>query len=285
MAFLARSAERGQPPATRGRSLRPAPGNWFAPLAGGLLLLYLFLPVLGLVLYAIGTGGLASVLTRPVVLQSLRLSVVTTLAVLVIAFVLGSPLALFLARHRFPGSSIVETLVDLPIVLPPAVAGVALLLTLGRRGLLGGALDAVGIELPFTTVAVVLAQTFVAVPFYVRAARAGFQGVPREIEQSAMVEGASSFQVFRLITAPLAAPSLLSGAVLCWARALGEFGATIMFAGSLAGKTQTMPLAIYAAIEDDLPSAVGLSLILLVVSFILLLGLRHWFRGADDIQM
>ena len=153
--------------------------------------------------------------------------------------------------------------------------------TFGRRGVLGGPLAALGIELPFTSAAVVLAGLFVAAPFYVRAARSGFLGVPRELEEAARVEGASEWQVFRFVTMPVAAPALFGGAILCWARALGEFGATIMFAGQFLGRTQTMPLAIYAALESDLDAALALSVVLLAISFGLLVLFRRWLRQVS----
>jgi molybdate transport system permease protein len=244
-------------------------------LPAGLLVVFLALPLIGMLGRATTTGGLLSALGRPVVLESLRISLLTTSIVLGLTLLLGSPLALLLARRNFPGVLLVDSLVDLPIVLPPAVAGLALLLTFGRRGLLGTPLSLLGIELPFSTAAVVLASLFVAAPFYVRAARSGFLAVPREIEDSARVEGAAEWQVFRYVTLPIAAPSLFGGAVLAWARALGEFGATIMFAGQFAGRTQTMPLAIYAALESDTDAAVGLSLLLLGTSFVLLVLFRR----------
>ena len=219
---------------------------------------------------------------RPIVVEAVRLSLMTTAIVLVLSLVFGSPLALVLARNRFRGSTVLDSLVDLPIVLPPAVAGLALLLTLGRRGLLGPPLQALGIELPFTTAAVVVASLFVAAPFYVRAARSGFLAVPREYEEAARVEGANEWEVFRHVTVPVAAPALLGGAILCWARSLGEFGATIMFAGQFIGRTQTMPLAIYAALESDTDAAVGLSVMLLLVSFVLLVCFRQWLRNASE---
>jgi molybdate transport system permease protein len=163
------------------------------------------------------------------------------------------------------------------------VAGLALLLTFGRNGLLGPALGSLGIELPFTTAAVILASMFVATPFFVRAARSGFLAVPPELEEAGRIEGASEWQLFRYITAPVAAPSLFGGAILCWARALGEFGATIMFAGSLAGRTQTMPLAIYAALETDLDAAIALSVLLLAISFVLLILARAWLRRTSEV--
>ena len=254
-----------------------------APSAAAMaLVLFLGLPLVGLLARAVTATGLWDAVRRPVVVEALRLSGVTTFLALLLALGLGSPLALLLARRRFRGLGLLDSLVDLPIVLPPAVAGLALLLTFGRRGLLGTPLAAVGIELPFTTAAVVMASLFVAAPFYVRAARAGFLGVPRELEEAARVEGANEWQVFRYVTAPVAAPALFGGAVLCWARALGEFGATIMFAGQFLGRTQTMPLAIYAALESDVDAALALSVLLLAISFALLVLFRRWLRAAAD---
>jgi molybdate transport system permease protein len=231
---------------------------------------------------AITAGGLWAALGRPVVLDALKLSLLSTTIVLVLTLVLGSPLALILARRRFWGIGLVDSLVDLPIVLPPAVAGLALLLTFGRRGMLGTPLSALGIELPFTTAAVIMASFFVAAPFFVRAARGGFLAVPRELEEAARVEGATEWQVFRYVTVPVAAPALFGGAVLAWARALGEFGATVMFAGQFQGRTQTMPLAIYAALESDTDAALGLSILLLGISFVLLVFFRRWLQGASE---
>jgi molybdate transport system permease protein len=260
------------------RRLKSSGGLSVAPAAA--LLAFIGLPLVGLVMRAGGAADLVDALGRPIVVDALKLSLATSLAVLALALALGSPLALFLARHRFPGVGVVDSLVDLPVVLPPAVAGLALLLTFGRRGLLGSPLAAVGIELPFTTAAVVLAGLFVAAPFYVRAARSGFFSIPRELEEAARVEGASEWDVFRFVTAPVAAPALFGGAILCWARALGEFGATIMFAGQFLGRTQTMPLAIYAALESDLNAALALSVVLLAISFALLVLFRRWLDRA-----
>jgi molybdate transport system permease protein len=250
-------------------------------LPAAVLVGFLILPLIGLLSRVVSAPTLLAAVGRPIVLEALCLSLITTVAVLVLALAFGSPLALLLARRRFPGSAILDSLVDLPIVLPPAVAGLALLLTFGRRGLLGTPLAAVGIELPFTTAAVVLASLFVAAPFYVRAARSGFLSVPRELEEAARVEGATEWQVFRFVTAPVAAPALFGGAILCWARALGEFGATIMFAGQFFGRTQTMPLAIYAALESDLDAALSLSVLLLAISFGLLVLFRRWLQQAQ----
>jgi molybdate transport system permease protein len=274
--------ERGSQPAAVSAHRGGRKGAVTPSLLPALILsLFLGLPLLGLLIRAASAGGFADALSRPIVLEALRLSLGTTLVVVLLTLVLGSPLALLLARRRFRGVGLLDSLVDLPIVLPPAVAGLALLLTFGRRGVLGTPLAAIGIELPFTTTAVVLASLFVAAPFYVRAARSGFLGVPRELEEAARVEGATEWQVFRYVTAPVAAPALFGGAILCWARALGEFGATIMFAGQFMGRTQTMPLAIYAALESDLDAALGLSVLLLAISFALLVFFRRWLSQAS----
>jgi molybdate transport system permease protein len=273
-----RVAARHRDAPRRGLSLQALGGPSLIPAVA--LALFLAVPLAALVIRAAGSSQLLSSLGKPIVLEALRLSLLTTIVVLFLSLTLGSPLALILARRRFRGVMLLDTLVDLPIVLPPAVAGLALLLAFGRRGLLGPALSAVGVELPFTTAAVVLASFFVAAPFYIRAARSGFLSVPREFEEAARVEGATEWQVFRFVTVPVAAPALLGGAILCWARALGEFGATIMFAGQFLGRTQTMPLAIYAALESDLDAALALSVILLVISFALLMLFRRWLKAA-----
>jgi molybdate transport system permease protein len=209
-----------------------------------------------------------------VVLEALRLSGTTTLLALAVAVGLGTPVAFLLARRRFPGRAVLDSLIELPMVLPPAVAGIGLLMAFGRRGVLGPALESAGITIGFTTTAVVMAQIFVSAPFYVRAARAGFLAVDRELEIVAHTLGVSAWATFWRVTVPGAFPALLGGAVMCWARALGEFGATIMFAGSFQGRTQTMPLAIYAALESDLDAAVALSAILVAISFAILIVLR-----------
>lgn len=210
----------------------------------------------------------------PMVTGALRLSLLTSFATTAISILLGTPTAYLLARYRFRGQALLETLIDLPTVLPPAVAGLALLMAFGRRGLLGGVLEAAGITLPFTTAAVIVAQTFVAAPFYIRAARAGFATVDRRLEQIAATLGSSDGRIFWRVTLPLARRSLIGGAVMTWGRALGEFGATIMFAGNFQGRTQTMPLAIYIGLQEDLGGALTLAGILLVVSFGLLMSVR-----------
>jgi molybdate transport system permease protein len=245
---------------------------------------FLGLPVAVLVVRSIVDGSLANALTTQVVLEALDLSLATTAISLVVTVAFGLPLAYVLARRRFRGSWLVEALVDLPLVLPPSVAGLALLLVLGRRGFLGGPLDALGIEIPFTTIAVVLAQTFVSAPFFVRAARTGIAGVERDLEDAARVDGASEIDVFRHITIPLAASPLAAGLVMSWARALGEFGATIMFAGNIEGRTQTLPLLVYGEFEGgDLDASIAAAAILVLAAFGVLVAVRllHWGRALD----
>lgn len=240
-----------------------------------LLLLFLAIPVGALILRALAAGDSWDARTVETLRQALGLSLATTAISMVVVIALGTPLAYLLARRRFPGAAAVEALVDLPIVLPPAVAGIALLMAFGRRGIIGQWLDQGGITLGFTTAAVVMAQIFVAAPFYVIAACGGFARVDREMEDAASDLGASPGRVFRTVTLPLIAPSLIAGAVLGWARALGEFGATIMFAGNFPGVTQTMPLAIYGRFgAGDMPTALLLSVVLLLASLAVLLGVR-----------
>ena len=240
-----------------------------------LLLLFLAIPVGALLVRALESGEGWDARAVEVLRQALGLSLATTALAMVFIVALGTPLAFLLARRRFPGAPVVEALVDLPIVLPPAVAGIALLMAFGRNGLVGRWLAEGGVTLGFTTAAVVMAQLFVAAPFYVIAARGGFARVDRELEEMAADLGASPGKVFRTVTLPLVAPSLIAGAVLAWARALGEFGATIMFAGSFPGVTQTMPLAIYGRFgAGDLPAALLLSVVLLLASLVVLLGIR-----------
>jgi molybdate transport system permease protein len=230
------------------------------------LLLFFLLPLVALIA-RIAPGNLLPYLADRHVAQALQVSFATTLTSLALTLLAGTPVAYLLARYRFPGHGLLDTLLDLPMVLPPAVAGIALLVAFGRTGLLGHPLAAAGAQIAFTQLAVVLAQTFVAAPFYVRTAASAFAGVERELEQVAAVDGASPLAVFARITLPLTAPALLGGAVMTWARALGEFGATLLFAGNFPGITQTMPLAIYIGFEQDLGVSITLSVILLIVSF------------------
>lgn len=211
--------------------------------------------------------------------DALRLSLITSLAATGIAIVLGVPLAWVQARVAYRGKRLVRALTILPMVLPPVVGGVALLLALGRRGIAGSQLDHIGVNLPFTTAGAVVAEVFVAMPFLVLTLEAAFRSADRRLEDAARTLGAGRLAVFRRVTLPLVFPSLLAGTVLCWARALGEFGATITFAGNLQGTTQTLPLFVYIKLEGSNPdSAIVLSLVLLGVSLAVLIGLRdRWF--------
>ena len=256
------------------RRRRATPGLVALFMAAALFILVIGVPVLAIFLRVLPNEALVQIARKPVVLEALRLSFETTALTLLLSLVLGTPLAFLLARRHFPGQTVLDSLIELPMVLPPAVAGIGLLMAFGRRGLFGPLLASVGITVGFTTAAVVIAQFFVAAPFYVRAARSGFLAVDQELEHVAHTLGVSSWATFWRVTVPVAMPSLLGGAVMCWARALGEFGATIMFAGSFQGRTQTMPLAIYAALEADLDAALVLSAILVVVSFAVLVALR-----------
>lgn len=235
------------------------------------------MPVLVLVVRALSPAFVTALLS-PTVLEALRLTLLTTSLTLVLTLLTGTPIAYLLARYDFRGRQVIDTLVDLPIILPPTVAGVALLLTFGRRGFIGAYLSDLGLALAFTTSAVVLAQLFVASPLYIRAAKAGFAAVPPTVEAAALTLGASRWRTFLRVTLPLALPHLIEGAVLAWARAVGEFGATLVFAGSLKGVTQTMPLAIYTALESDLNAALALSAILTLVAFSLLTAFRQFVK-------
>ncbi len=248
-------------------------------LAAGAGLALLVVPVLGLLARA-PWATLPAQLASPTALAALRLSLVCSVLATALAAALGLPLAWLLARREFRGRALVRALVLLPMVLPPVVGGVALLLAFGRRGLVGGLLDAAfGVALPFTTAAAVLAETFVALPFLVIAAEAGFRQVARAHEEAAETLGATPGYTFRRITLPLAAPALAAGATLAWARALGEFGATITFAGNFPGRTQTLPLAVYLALETSPDAAIALSLVLLAVSIAVLAALRERWLG------
>jgi molybdate transport system permease protein len=224
---------------------------------------------------------LADDLTDPVVRDALRLSLICSVGATALAVVLGLPLAWVLARTELPGRRLVRALVLLPLVLPPVVGGVALLLAFGRRGLVGQYLDQwFGIRLPFTTGGAILAEAFVAMPFFVIVVEAGLRSLDRRYEEAAATLGARRFTSFRRVVLPLVAPSLAAGAALTWARALGEFGATILFAGNLQAETQTMPLAIFSELQTNLGGAIALSLVLLAVSVVVLVSLRErWFRA------
>lgn len=249
-----------------------SPGRVLFTGAALAFLLFFGLPLLSLLVR--GLPLTPSAWLDPVTVDALRLSLVTASISSMLTVLLGTPVALLLARRTFFAKSVLDILVDIPMVLPPAVAGLALLLAFGRRGLLGPALSSIGIELPFTTAAVVIAETFVAAPFYIRAAKSGFSAVDRGLEQMSALLGISGARTFFRITLPLAAPSLVGGLLMTWARAVGEFGATIMFAGNFQGTTQTMPIAIYIGLQTNLDSALALSLILMAVSFLIIAAVR-----------
>jgi molybdate transport system permease protein len=248
------------------------------PAAAGLA--FLVLPLAGLLIRA-PWSTLPGRLTDPAVVAALRLSLLTASLATLVCVLLGVPLAWVLARAEFPGRRLVRALVTVPLVLPPVVGGVALLLVFGRRGLVGEWLDATfGVSLPFTTAGVVVAEAFVAMPFLVISVEGALRGADARYEEAAATLGAGRWTAFRRITLPLIAPGVAAGAVLCWARALGEFGATITFAGNFPGRTQTMPLAVYLALEQDLDAAIVLSLVLLTVSVVILVALRdRWVTG------
>ena len=254
------------------------PGPLLALAVGGLLLFAL--PLAGLVLRA-PWDQVASELTAPETLTALGLSIFCSLTATATALLLGIPLALVLSRTTGTVRGLLRALTTLPMVLPPVVGGVALLLAFGRRGLIGAPLyNLFGIQIPFTTAAAVIAETFVAMPFLVISVEGGLRALDHRYEEAARALGAGAWKVFGRVTLPLLRPAIFSGAVLCWARALGEFGATITFAGNLPGKTQTVPLAVYIALETRPEGAIVLSLILLAVSVAVLVGLRDRWLGA-----
>ena len=241
---------------------------------------FVILPLLGLIVRSPWSDAVTA-LTAPETVDALKLSLLASLSATAVALVLGVPLAWICARLEFPGRDLLRALTTLPMVLPPVVGGIALLLAFGRRGLLGSWLDSIfGITLPFTTTGVVMAETFVAMPFLILTVEAGLRSMDRRYEEAARALGASRWRVFTRVTLPLIAPSLLAGSVLCWARALGEFGATITFAGNFPGVTQTMPLAVYLLLETNQEASFILSLVLLLISLAVLVGLRHRWLGS-----
>lgn len=276
MTTTQRRAKPAQPPArsrrSRARRAGGLPVALVLPALAGLA--FLTVPLAGLIVAA-PWPTLLERLADPAVLGALRLSLVTASAATVVCLVCGVPLAWVLARSELPGVRVVRALVTVPLVLPPVVGGVALLLVLGRNGLIGQYLEAwFGFSLPFTTAGVIVAEAFVAMPFLVIAVDGALRGADRRYEEAAATLGASRWLTFRRVTLPLVAPGIAAGAVLCWARALGEFGATITFAGNFPGETQTMPLAVYLALESDPDAAIVLSLVLLAVSVVVLASLR-----------
>ncbi len=256
---------------------RPRRRGGPSPLAAAPILGLLLIPVVAILVRA-SPAELARQIQEQAARQALALSLATSTATLALALLFGTPLARVLARRPAGGRRWLELAVDLPTVLPPAVAGLGLLFAFGRRGLLGGVLESAGLEIAFTPFAVVLAQSFVAVPYYVRTAAVGLAALDPELEVAAELDGATPAQVFRSISLPLAWRGFVGGAALCWARALGEFGATIVFAGNFPGRTQTMPLAVYLGLERDLQLALTLAVILIGISFVVLFVLRAVLR-------
>ncbi|MFI2642578.1 molybdate ABC transporter permease subunit [Streptomyces sp. NPDC018610] len=266
--------------ARRRPAVRSVPLPLLVPALVGLA--FLLLPLLALLVRA-PWRSLPDQLTSTQVWQALQLSLISATAATAVSLVLGVPLAWLLARTDFPGRGLVRALVTLPLVLPPVVGGVALLLALGRNGVVGQWLDTwFGVTLPFTTSGVVVAEAFVAMPFLVISVEGTLRAADPRFEEAAMTLGASRFTAFRRVTLPLIAPGIAAGAVLAWARALGEFGATITFAGNFPGRTQTMPLAVYLALQDDPAAAIALSLVLLAVSIAVLAGLRDRWMTASS---
>jgi len=257
---------------------------WPLAVPAALAVLFLLVP-LGAMLLRTPWTSLARILYEGTVLEALRLSLLCATAATAVSFVVGVPLAWVLARARFRGLSLLRALVTLPLVLPPVVGGVALLLAFGRLGVVGRYLDLwFGFTLPFTTLGVIVAEAFVAMPFLVVTVEGAFRSLDRGYEEAAATLGASRFTTFRRVTLALVGPSLVAGSVLCWARALGEFGATITFAGNFPGRTQTMPLAVYLAMETDPDAALALSLVLLLVSVAVLALLRdRWLRAGSTL--
>lgn len=245
------------------------------------MLLFLAVPILALFIHT-SPANLMKNLNERQVTQAISLSLATSSVTTLITLVIGTPVAYLLGTRRFKGYHIVDTLIDIPTVLPPSVAGVALLMAFGRRGLVGTLLADKGITIPFTFIAVVMAQLFIASPLYVRSATVGFSRIEKELKQAAALDGANRWQVFRYIIMPLSGNALLSGGVMTWARALGEFGATIIFAGNFPGRTQTMPLAIYIGFEIELNIALTLSIILICFSFLTLILVKGFLHKRLD---
>ena len=249
--------------------------------AGVLYLLFIGLPIVALLAKAAQQDDLWGAVTGDLALTALRLSLVTSIVTIAVVVAAGTPIAYALARSDSWPARVIDGMVELPIVLPPVVAGVAMLMAFGRGGIIGGFLHDAGLDISFTTTAVIFAQIFVAAPFYIRSAKLGFQSVARDYEEVSQTLGISPLATFRQITLPLAGPAIITGLGLSWARALSEFGATMMFAGNLLGETQTMPLAIMTAMETSLDAALALSALLLAVSILALAALtiasrRRW---------
>jgi molybdate transport system permease protein len=246
-------------------------------------LLFILIPIVQLFFKITPESFIQQVQSHEVI-QAMRLSLVTTLLTVIATIIFGTPVAYLIHHRNLRIARWTDALVDLPTVLPPAVAGLALLLAFGRAGWIGKGLTLIGIQIPFTTAAVVMAQTFIAAPYYIRSAAMGFDQVGCEIKRAAALDGASRWQVFRYIMVPMSWMAIINGCILTWARALGEFGATILFAGNFPGRTQTMPLAIYLGFEVNMQSAITLSVILIVVSLLVLVIAKRVLNEKVEIE-
>lgn len=270
------SSARRAPAAERGERFR----GLVAAMLALIMALFFVVPFVALIWRAVTLEGNLSA-SELSIFPAVLLSLGTTAVTVVLIVLLGTPLAYFLARHSFPFKRLLTVLIEIPIVMPPVVAGLALLSAFGRRGLIGMFLADLNITLPFTMTAVILAQLFVSSPFYIRAAQSRFASLPREYEDAAAVDGANRWDMFWKVMLPQSTHTLLSGLILSWARALGEFGATILFAGNLQGRTQTMPLLVYGALERDLRATFVTALILLGLA-VLAFTLTRWLAGAEN---
>lgn len=268
-----------QPHSANKRSTDPGKTLLFA--TSTLAFLLMAIPIGVLVINGITSRAWEGLPNSSTIFNAIMLSFISTIATICLTAILGTPLAYVLANHKFRGHRIASLFIELPIVMPPAVAGLALLLTFGRRGVIGMPLSELGIIIPFSIIAVVLAQFFISAPFYIRSAQVGFASIPTEIEDAARVDGAFGWLMFWYITLPMAWRALASGMILSWARALGEFGATILFAGNLEGRTQTMPLLVYSIFERDISAAIWTGLILIVLALIALF-LSQWFAQSQN---
>jgi molybdate transport system permease protein len=274
--LFASHARLARRPASRREGQRFAANHWrrSAWRTAALPLVLFFTVPIALLLVRTTPQHLVSNLASPQVIQAIQISLRTSITCLGLTLLFGTPLAYLIGRRQFPLKRLLDTFIDLPTVLPPSVAGIALLITFGRRSLIGGWLEGLGFEIAFTSWAVVLAQLFVAGPLFIRSAALGFAAIDPELEQAAQLDGASRWQVFRYVVLPLTQYALISGGMMTWARALGEFGATIIFAGNFQGRTQTMATAIYLGFEVDLNIALTLSALLLLISFSAMLAVK-----------
>lgn len=247
------------------------------------LLFFILIPIFSLTI-TISPSDFWEQIQQETVRQAIGMSLQTATCAMLLTVLLGTPAAYYLSRSQSPIHRLIDTILDLPTILPPAVAGVALLMAFGRKGLIGSLLLPLGISFPFTTPAVIMAQLFVASPFYIKAATMGFSKVECEMKKAAALDGANRWQIFRYIMVPMSWSSIVSGCVMTWARALGEFGATILFAGNFPGRTQTMPLAIYMGFESNMSTAVTLSIILVFTSFVILFLVKRILRPAYELE-